>query len=323
MKEELCRHQYKPEACPNTDCSRACALCGLVHNLAHSCTPAVDLCGECKHPKHSGRCAFVTPGSRGGEFDCGHWNVNPVVHRKSNKGTAMCGDERLRRCDMLSPHESEVTCDLCKLVVPEVELKPYEPSKPGGIRDIEFDRPVGDFSKFEFPGGIHAVQSFLTCMSCWQRLKDGEVHVCSKPRPDGKVSAVVSPWGESAIPEYVRRLHRDREILKAQVEVLEQQTLADRLIAEVCKEERDRLADEHLKQVLALKGEIYDLKHNLKEALFALKGVMRWADPYAVPGSEQNTEEHDRAKELLTTLCPGCRGRYTETDKHTCVKEGA
>lgn len=30
----------------------------------------------------------------------------------------------------------------------------------------------------------------------------------------------------------------------------------------------------------------------------------------------------DAGRELLTSLCPGCKGKYTENDKHTCVKEG-
>jgi len=58
------------------------------------------------------------------------------------------------------------------------------------------------------------------------------------------------------------------------------------------------------------------------EVLFALRDVMRWADPHAVPGCDKNVETHEKAKELLTAHCPGCRGRYTETDKHTCVREG-
>jgi hypothetical protein len=214
------------------------------------------------------------------------------------------------------------------------------------------DKPI-DVSGWKMK--FEKVECFMTCTSCWQRLKDGEVHVCSKPRPDGKVSAVASPWGESAIPQYVRELFREREILKAQVSVLEQQTLADRLIAEVLKEERDRLADEYLKKMCVKTGEVYDAQSQLKhyqereqhfakvlgvadggqyradwdsrilailkdkdEALFAMKKLLdsiTEANPFC-----PDTEE---AREFLTTKCPGCRGKYTETEKHTCVREGA
>lgn len=58
-------------------------------------------------------------------------------------------------------------------------------------------------------------------------------------------------------------------------------------------------------------------------ALFALKALVRAMDDdvtYLPPHIRQ--KEHAAALELLTALCPGCRGRYTETDKHTCVREG-
>lgn len=66
-------------------------------------------------------------------------------------------------------------------------------------------------------------------------------------------------------------------------------------------------------------------------ALFALRALVRAVDdeikaerisPEADDAEPDFRHALEVGRDLLTTLCPGCKGKYTENDKHTCVKEG-
>lgn len=67
-------------------------------------------------------------------------------------------------------------------------------------------------------------------------------------------------------------------------------------------------------------------------ALFALRDLVRAVDdeikaerisPEADDAEPDFRHALEVGRDLITLLCPGCKGRYTETDKHTCVREGS
>lgn len=81
----------RPKVVVGIDLAKPCTQCNRVHNPDHSCTPAVDMCAQCKHPKHSGRCEAKMSGS---QFSCGPgtrhsvssaiaWTASPPASRTS------------------------------------------------------------------------------------------------------------------------------------------------------------------------------------------------------------------------------------------------
>lgn len=65
---------------------------------------------------------------------------------------------------------------------------------------------------------------------------------------------------------------------------------------------------------------------------FALRALVRAVDdeikaerisPEADDAEPDFRHALEVGRELLTTCCPGCKGRYADTDKHTCTKEGS
>lgn len=57
-------------------------------------------------------------------------------------------------------------------------------------------------------------------------------------------------------------------------------------------------------------------------AAFAMKEIVAAAAEADTPSTKRLSDAIDAAKGLCVELCPGCRTRSTDTEQHTCVKEG-
>jgi len=293
-----------------------CKQCGLIHNPEHSCTPAVDLCELCKHPQHAGRCGHMISGSRGGQFDCGHTVPSALKDLRDRLDLGKFVETIMQTC-----------------------------GATGGPTALVLERLVKERDQALIGATYHWCP---TCKCCWlEKPGDAEAKRCSCCARAQRLSDAM----KDMVPAETVRGWIQKPTRGAIAEALEKvpQWRASDEIPLYREELALEMADAVLKLTQA-QGDIGEIKGSAvppmyrvrmdkfpsgdpnpywaedvrkrDEVLFALRDVMRWADPHAVPGCDKNVETHEKAKELLTAHCPGCRGRYTETDKHTCVREG-